>query len=364
MFTRPFKSLNIFRFRLVLAAGLLGFTRAAQAQPDVDGHPGSSAFYLIPPDTDDWTRHFHIGGLVGLNVSGNFHLNGNNFAVSGNNPAKGIYDDGYVRIDETGNAGGLTSFWGYNNSSQYNASAQTLTMHAITGFSAQESANADAGISGGFDLAYGANYWYWKHARVGWELGFDLLPIGIHDDRPISAKANQTTYIFSTGGLILPEAPYQGGSSGVGPLLPTAFATNSASGISATANGSRSLNAIIYSVRLGPSFDWDLGSHVDMSLSAGPVLGVVSGEYAFDENVSVNGSGITAHNHGTFDNVGIQYGGYFNATFMYHLTQSVDFFAGAQYTTMNNYSISAPGRSASLNLSGQVYLTAGISWPF
>lgn len=362
MSTPPFKLLNIRCFPAVVALCLLGFTWAAKAQPEVDGHPDSNAFFLIPPDTDDWTRHFHIGGLVGLNISGNFHLNGN-FAVAGNNPSKGIYDDGYVRVDQTGNAGGLTSFWGYNNSSQYNASAQTLTMHAVTGYSAQDSANADTGISGGFDLAYGANYWYWKHARVGWELGFDLLPVAIHDTQPLSTRVNQSTYIFSTGGLILPESPYQGGSSGVGPLLPgTAISTNSASGISATANGSRSLNAIIYSVRLGPSFDWDLGSHVDMSLSAGPVLGVVSGEYSFNENI--NTGGITAHNHGSFDNVGIQYGGYFNATFMYHLTQSVDFFAGAQFTTMNDYSISAPGRSARLDLGGQVYVTAGISWPF
>ena len=33
-------------------------------------------------------------------------------------------------------------------------------------------------------MAYGDNLWYWKHARVGWELGFDLLPISITDNFP------------------------------------------------------------------------------------------------------------------------------------------------------------------------------------
>ena len=148
MFAPPCKLMSTARFRAVLTACLLGWLLGrgltASAQPDVDGHPDSSAFYLIPPDTDDWTRHFRIGGMVGLNISGNFHLNGN-FNVSGNNPSKGIYDDGYVRRDQTGNSGGYTGFWGYDNASQYNAAAQTLTMHATTGFSADESASADAG---------------------------------------------------------------------------------------------------------------------------------------------------------------------------------------------------------------------------
>jgi len=363
MSTPPFKKFVASRFAAVLVTCLLGLVWSARAQPDVDGHPESSAFYLIPPDTDDWTRHFHIGALLGLNIGGSFHMNGN-FGVSGNDPSKGIFDNGYVRTDQTGNAGGLTSFWGYNSASQYNASAQTLTMNAVTGYHATESANADSGLSAGFDLAYGDNIWYWKHARVGWELGFDLLPVSIHDTKPLSATFSQSTYVFSTGGLILPGAPYQGGSSGVGPLLPTAFTTNSTSGSSTTATGSRSLDVLVYSIRFGPSFEWDLGSHVGMSLSAGPVFGVVSGEYSFDENIDVGNTGAVAHNHGSFDSVGLQYGGYFNATFMYHVTPSADIFLGAQYTSMNDYSISAPGRSANLDLSGQVYITAGISWPF
>ncbi len=347
---------------------LFGLALTAKAQPDVDGHPDSNAFYLIPPDTDDWTRHFHIGGMVGLNISGNFHMNGN-FTVAGNNPSKGLFDDGYVRVDQTGNAGGLpgvglTSFWGYNNASQYDAANHRLAMHAVTGFSATESSSSDVAPSPGFDLAYGANYWYWKHARVGWEMGFDLLPISLKDNHPLSATANSATYFFDTGNLILPGAPYQGGSSGVGPVIsgaPSSIVTNGAT--STTATGSRTLDAIIYSVRLGPSFEWDMGEHMGMSLSAGPAVGIVSGTYSFNEDISVGG-GPTAHNNGSFSNVGIQYGGYFNATFMYHITSSADFYLGAQYMSMTDYNISSGGRSANLDLSGQVYVSAGISWPF
>ena len=135
--------LKKFRFRAWLARGLVGLiagaTLMASAQFDVSptrpssidtfgGNPDTSTFIKIPPDTDDWTRHFRVGTLLGLNISADFKTRGA-FNISGNQTASGIYDDGYVRVDNTGNAGGYTSFWGYNNASQYNAAAQTLTMH-------------------------------------------------------------------------------------------------------------------------------------------------------------------------------------------------------------------------------------------
>ena len=56
-----------------LLDGLLGFVPGVSAQPELfGGNPDSSAFLRIPPDTDDWTRHFRIGALVGMNISANF----------------------------------------------------------------------------------------------------------------------------------------------------------------------------------------------------------------------------------------------------------------------------------------------------
>ena len=87
-----------------------GIALAALAQSDsmdtFAGKPDSKGFILIPPDSGDWTRHFRIGAMVGMNIKANFKTKGT-FNISGNNPAKVIYDDGYVRVDDTGNAGGL-----------------------------------------------------------------------------------------------------------------------------------------------------------------------------------------------------------------------------------------------------------------
>src|SRR5437762_3961222 len=88
-------------------------------------------------DDVSWLRHFRIGGSFMMNVSTEFKTSGN-FTVNRPPPsaAGGIsYDDGFVGVDKTGNAplpdgsGPGTTFWGYNDASQMNDTAKTLTFH-------------------------------------------------------------------------------------------------------------------------------------------------------------------------------------------------------------------------------------------
>ena len=73
-------------FAWCLVGGLAGLAWRAPAQPDVYGNPGSSAFIRISKDADDWTRHFHIGALVGMNIKANFSMSGSAFGISGSDP--------------------------------------------------------------------------------------------------------------------------------------------------------------------------------------------------------------------------------------------------------------------------------------
>ncbi len=350
-------------FAWFLWTGLMHFAPVASAQPDTfEGNPDSNAFIRIPSDTDDWTRHFRIGALVGMNISANFSRSGT-FGISGNNPAQGIYDNGYVRPDQNGDPN-FTSYWGYNNrAKQYNPAAQTLTMNATTSFSASSSAK-ESGIFPGFDMAYGDNLWYWKHARVGWELGFGLLPISISESDTAPATVTQNAYTFSTAtlGTAFPTAPsYQGSAGGTGPVIPTAF-TQSTTNISGTVSGKQTLDVMLYTLRLGPSFYWDLSEHVGMSLGAGPAVGIVSGDYKYNETITANG--VNAPNSGRINGTDFVYGGYVNATVMYHAVANGDIYAGVQFMPMSDATISGQGREGRLNLGGQVYFSIGINWPF
>jgi len=355
-------------FAWCLATGLAGTALTLSAQPEVYGNPDSIAFIRIPRDADDWTRHFHIGALVGMNISASFSMNGN-FGV---NRPPGVYDDGYVH--PTGDPLGYTTDWGYNwgpnnataaHPSQYDPVAQTLTMHATTSFSASGSANADGGPFPGFEMAYGDNLWYWKHARVGWEFGFGWLPINISDNQTLSGNVKQSVYIFNVANsplnLPLPQAPYQGGPNGGHPI-PDSYSSSSSNNLAGTVSGSHTLDANLFTFRLGPSFYWDLTDHFGFSLGAGPAVGLVDGSYKFDEIITAGSS--SAHNTGQIRGTKLVYGGYVNGTLYYHVQNNADIFVGAQYMPMSDATISGGGREGRLNLGGQLYFTVGVSWPF
>ena len=308
----------------------------------------------------DWTRNFRLGVLVGFDIRANFKTSGN-FSLSGNAP--GIYNDGYVRVDSTGNAQGYTSFWGYQNAAQYDGS-HTLTMHSAASFSASGTAVKQSDPHFGLDLAYGGIFKRGTRLRVGWELGFGFLPIKITDNQTLTAKnITRNVYKFDTGGIIVPGAPYNGGSSGIGPTIPAAFTktTEPVAG-SGTITGTRTLDVNLYAIKLGPTLFWDLSSRIGVALSAGPALGIVSGNLKYNETLAV--AGATAPNQGEIGATELAYGGYVSAMVTYHTVKNGDFYVGAQYMPMSNTSISGGGRSAELNLHGQMYLSAGINWPF
>lgn len=359
----------------VAACWIIGPAAPALAQPEIYGQPDSDRFILIPPNADDWTKHFRLGVLVGLNISADFRMNGD-FNISGNNAQNGIYDNGYVLPDsQAAEKGypGYTANWGYDSASQFDG-AHTLTMTSTSQYTTSNSSHDDAGPLPGFELAYGMNYWYWRSARVGWELGFGLMPIDISQNIPKGQIASviQNTYNFDTrtpsGDSIIVPAPYhyQGGGDGYGALIhssPSSISTQpSAVG---TISGTHELNVTLYTLRLGPSFYWDVTQKIGFSLSGGPALGIVSGSYKYDETITVNN--INSKNKGQIDSTDVVYGGYVNGAVMYHVEdngQSADFYVGAQYMPLGDATISGSGRQGTLNLGGQVYVSAGINWAF
>lgn len=311
----------------------------------------------ISPDYD-WTRHFRIGMLAGFNIKADFTMSGT-FGIGSSTP--GVYDDGYVLTDSTGNAGGLTGYWGYQNASQI--SGNSLLMHQATGFSVVNgtSSHDDAPYLG-FDLAYGDSYWYWEHAKLGWEFGFGFLPIHVVGNASVRVNRNIDNYDIT--GVLMPPPGYQGGfdASGETSLIggsPTSSSTDTIAGTT-----SEKLDVQLYTIRLGPTLYWNLCRKVGLYVGGGPAVGMVSGDLSSSGIIQL-ADGSTAHYNATHSSgLSMVYGGYVNATLVYHAVEGGDFYLGAQYMPMNGSTISGNGASGHLDLSGQAYITAGINWPF
>lgn len=319
----------------------------------------------------DWARHFRVGMLVGFNINADFKMSGSGFPISGSNPgATGVhgvdhfYDDGYVRVDDFGNAEGYTTFWGYQNSSQ--VSGQNLLYHGSSSFATSAGNLQKDGMPYlGFDMAYGGNLWYWRQFRFGWEVGFGFLPIRISDDRQLSASVVQSEYSFEIpNGVVVPGAPYNGGPSGFGQpsLHDIATQVGSTNLGNQPLTGSRTLQADLYAFRLGPSVFWDVSPYIGISASAGPAFGIVSGDYRFNELLLTDSGQV--RNKGRFGATDFVFGGYVSAMVTYHAVENGDFYIGAQFMPLGSANFSKGGRSARLNLDGSVFISAGINWPF
>ena len=329
-----------------------------------DTSPDNGLHHLLGLDTlsdDDWTRHFRIGALVALNAHANFSMRGN-FNISGNNLAAGNFDDGYVREDSTGNAGGYSSYWGYNNNSQINSSG-VLSLHSASSFSGQSDANASDSFSAGFELAYGDSYWNWNGAKIGWEFGFGILPISITDHSPLIVGVTQNTYSVQTSGFTPTPTPYQGTYDGTGGSLidPNGTLTSTTNTVGKL-TGTRTLDSTLYTFRLGPTVYWDLNDSLGLYVGGGPAVGFAMSSLTYNESISYGGS--TALNSGRVDATSIVYGGYVNATLVYHAPEKADLYIGVQYMPLSDVTVEGNNRRAKLDLGGEIYISAGVNWPF
>jgi hypothetical protein len=323
-------------------------------------------------NNDDWLQHLRIGVPVLVNVRARFSVNGqfnlnSQAGPTGVTGANHIFNDGYVKVDDTGDALQQTGYWGYQNASQYNPVAHTLTMHSDTAYSASGSAEKNAQPFVGFEIAYGTDLWRFGRARIGWELGGSLMPIHITDDQPLAATVNQSAYTFNTaalGPIILPTAPYNGGpgpQGGEPTISDIATAAGSAT-VPGTVTGTRRLELMLYTLRLGPTFDWNFATNTSLQIGAGPAVGILTGDYKFDETI-VTAVGST-QNSGSLGTTKTVYGGYVNASVAYRFTENGEVYADAQFMPLGNVNLNFPGRQATLDLRQAVQFSAGINWPF
>ena len=348
----------------------MGMTLVARADETRSEQEAFDRYFRLPTASQqsDWAQHFSLGAAVGFNISAKFNENGV-FNLPGSTLANGFYDDGYVLTDSTGSSDGKTTYWGYQNPDQVQntATGQEVVMHKTTSFTTTGNSSQDeGGPFPGFELDYGGSLYHWQNFRIGWDLGFNLVPLTISDHQTLTATVNQTAYSFNVpNNVIVPGAPpYQGGYNGQGALLSTSSSTSSST-VSGTVSGTRSLDTILYGLRLGPTFYWDFANNWSASLGVGPALGIVSAEYKYNEVITTTSS--TAQNNGSFHGLDVVYGGDVNATLYYHTSDKarpVDLYISAQYMPLGSADFSQGGRDAKLDLSGQVYISAGVNWPF
>jgi hypothetical protein len=327
---------------------------------------GTAALAATTPAHAQWTKHFRVGMQLAINVDAQLGVAGTQ-----NIPSQpGMYDDGYVLVDDTGNAQGVTTYWGYQNSSQYNEQSDTLTFRRTDSITLPNSTTTvDDSPYIGMEAVYGGPITRLGQARLGWEVGYSFLPISISDRRTLNGTAAGIRPVYDTAPfgqpIVMPPAGYNGGPSGEQQPAIVADPFQPIQGFSApaTISGPRTLDVSLHNIRFGPTLHWEFARRWAVQGSAGGAVGLVTGDYIFNETIAVQG-GTTTFNAGKIGTSEFVYGGYVNGVVLFHVEEHGDIYAGLQFMTMSDSEVDESGRHARLNLGGAFSFLIGVNWPF
>lgn len=313
-------------------------------------------------------NRFSLGARMGLNIKAKFDNNapGNLGAVPG--PATGgvdhNYDDGYVRVDSSGNAGGRTWNWGYENASQ--VAGDTMQFHATQSDALSGSASLKAE-----DEQYGLELIYQRvlgslssESSVNWglEAAFGYTDLDLREKRNGTTPVMVTTDTFQLNGVLPPGAGYSGTFNGPGPLLGDT-PTRTTAADTATLASSHKLSGESFGFRLGPFVEFYFTPQFSLAASAGLALAPTSLDYDFSESVTLAG-GVPSVTTGHESETKWLYGYYLSALLRYDFSGHWGIYAGAQFQSLNDLKLSAGSSTARLDQGSTVYGTAGLTWRF
>jgi hypothetical protein len=312
-------------------------------------------------DSSGW-NHFGLDFRMGFNIQAKFMEAGIAPAPAAPSAGPAVnrnYNDGFVNVDSSHNAGSQTWNWGYQNASQ--VSGDTLLMHATSVSSGASSSGTDD-PNLGFEVSFVRDLGHETWGRWGLKAAFGYTGMNLSSSGPLSANAQFITDTYQLGGVVPPIAPYNGSSSGPGPVIGSSPARGPIMPASAIVTGNRSLNATLYDLRLGPAVELDIIKGLAVEVGGGLALGVVDSTFAYTETTTtaLGATWSSGSTHGT----GFQAGAYAEAGLAYRVFKAASLYGGAQFQYLGDYNQSVQGRRAQLDLSQSVFCILGFQFHF
>jgi YD repeat-containing protein len=330
-------------------------------------HWADEAFTRVPVKP---LNRFSLNARFGLNISAKFMgMSGISLTPPPRTTPDGSqynYDDGYVLTDISGNAGGQTWNWGYDQSGQI--SGNTILMHRSTVSAAAPSATGVGGgdPQSGFEFVYDRELGNRDKLHFGLEAAVNYMSLSLKDTSTFSGDVSRLTDAYPfTPGTTPPPAPYQGSFAGPGFVLgatPMSSITTPITG-GATIVDQRNYDADVWGFRLGPYAEYPLSEKIDLWFSGGLAVGVVDGSASWNETASIAG-GNTLVGSGGGSDLGLLWGAYLSANVSWQLSEHWSAEGGLQYQYLGTYEHNFGGQAMQLDLSKSVFITIGLGYSF
>jgi len=274
------------------------------------------------------------------------------------------YEDGYILTDSSGNMGGQTWYWGYDDSaSQVSGNSILLSRSTVT-----EGASTpveDAGPIPGVEVLYRRHLTVRGDIRIGVEAAANFQRISFSSRANTTVTVNRVTdaFPFTPGPTPPPTAtpsmPYQGTFMGPGFLIGDTASSSTAADISGVPLSSRNaVDANLIGFRLGPYLELPVGNRLLASLSFGLAAAYADTSLSWADqlgSVSASGNG----SDGQF-----LWGFYVNGELEWHISDRWSVFGAVQVQNIGRYEHSFSGRVVDLNLQESVFGTIGAALDF
>lgn len=306
---------------------------------------------------DDLTRSRHKLSLayrLGFNMSGQFERTGE--SVSANNPSitGRSYVDGFVGTDNTANAGGYTSYWGYQDTAQVIDNNEYLLLRAADSGSLGK--DPDDGLQSSLELGY---LWEMGAGRsVSWGFAGAINWMPFNASQGTSGSASSVAVDAFELGYTPPIPPFVG-TPNAGPFSPLLGVDPMSLAVSTTAE----LDASIFGVRLGPYVEIPLGNRFFARATGGLVINVVDGDYQYSETF-LSPAGARLVNVESSSKVAATFGGYLGVQLGYELTDRLSLLGEIRYEGTTDYDIKTSHTSGSIEFRWTGNALLGINYSF
>jgi hypothetical protein len=335
--------------------------------------PDTSPVFSEPPPVR--LNKLGLSYRMGLNITADFNKLGGFERMTDPGPATGstynrTYDNGYNRVDSSGNAGGQTWYWGYQNANSVRGNSLVLQSEASPNNLSEKNISDDP--QHGLELSYSRELSRGDWWRAGGEFGVGYIPLSISDSRTLRGQVNRITDTFSLGGVVPPLPPYHGTFEGPGPLIDSSpDRAQTVFSQASTVVGERKLDSDVFVFRLGPYFEVPITEKFSAIVSGGLTLVYAASDFSYTETVTISDLGQVRRSSSASED-DFLVGGYAGLTLAYAITEEFGVFAGAQYQAAGRAVSSTPtlkghpmtNKEAVLDMGSSIVVSLGISYSF
>ena len=305
------------------------------------------------------------------------------------------FDDGYNKVEGLGFVDNRTYRWGYGNASQLAGGAANL--HSSTSVANVNSFNNDGGPQPGMGVTYQMPLRKLSHGgHWGVSAGLNFQAINVQDKRSLAGNADVLTRSFSTAGSTIPPTPtppYDGEAGGFNPatrILNSSVGADTLTTVpgGAVLSGLRELDAKLFTLKVGPYFEYPLGKKFTLGGGAGFALGVLASDFNYNETTTIPGmltaptvagapiptvGGLALGNaevhRGASSKTGVLPGAYVNLDLGYEINSRWSAHLGTQFRYLGEFNQTATDqlgntRGARLKLGEALQIQLGLGYSF